>query len=98
MANMNVTYADIERTVSDLKNGEQQLLDLLNQLKGKVDGLVSSGFVTDRASGAFKVSYEEFTNGASKTVRGLDGVTNFLSAAQKSMAELDQSLANALNR
>ncbi len=98
MADMNITYADIDRTASELNNGEQQLLDLLNQLRNKVDALVSTGFVTDRASGAFQTSYQEFTQGATKTIQGLDGMTSFLKKAQQSMAELDQSLASSISK
>lgn len=70
MANMNVTYDSLQQTATDLKNGEQNLLDILNQLKSKVDALVESGFVTDRASGAFQASYQEFNQGATSTIQG----------------------------
>ncbi len=96
MANMNVTYADIERTAADLKAGEDSLLDQLNQLKNKVDALVSSGFVTDKASGAFQASYDQFTNGATSTVQGLEGIISFLKKAQQAMQDLDSSLASSL--
>lgn len=97
MANMNVTYGDMENAASQLSTGENQLMDELRQLKSQVDALVSSGFVTDRASKQFQISYEEFTKGATITVQGLDGMINFLRKAQQSMADLDSQLASSLN-
>lgn len=96
MANLNVTYADIEGMVSNLRNGQSQLNEILNKLKGQVDQLVASGFVTDKASGAFQSSYSEFTNGATKAVNGLEGMHAFLSKTQQAMRELDTQLAGAL--
>lgn len=97
MANMNVTYDSLQQTATDLKNGEQNLLDILNQLKSKVDASVESGFVTDRASGAFQASYQEFNQGATSTIQGLEGMSTFLTKAQESMANPDSSLASSLS-
>lgn len=96
MANLNVTYADIENMVSRLKSGQTDLVRILEQLKGQVDELVSTGFVTDQASGAFQASYEEFTNGATQTVNGLEGMYTFLTKTKEAMVDLDSQLAGAL--
>ncbi len=97
MANVNVTYADLEGMVSRLKQGQTDLVDILNRLKSQVDDLVSSGFVTDQASGAFQSSYSEFTNGATQTVNGLEGMYTFLTKTQQAMSDLDTQLAGSLN-
>lgn len=97
MANLNVTYGDIEEAVSKLKSGQSDLVNKLNELKAMVDGLVSGGFVTDKASGAFQQSYEQFTKGATETVNGLEGMQSFLTKTKEAMSQLDSDLAAALN-
>ena len=96
MANLNVTYADIEAMVSNLKSGQEELNNILSKLKSQVDQLVSSGFVTDRASGAFESSYTEFNTGATQAVDGLEGMYTFLTKAQQAMSDLDSQLAGSL--
>ncbi|OZG50601.1 type VII secretion protein [Bombiscardovia coagulans] len=97
MANVSVTYGELDGAVNDLKNGHETLVSELNTLKSKIDALVSSGFVTDRASGAFQRSYEEFTKGATQTVDGLQGMEDFLNKTKQAMTELDSQLASALS-
>lgn len=96
MANVSVSYGDLDTAVSDLKSGHDTLVSELNTLKSKIDALVSSGFVTDRASGAFQQSYEEFTKGATQTVDGLSGMEDFLNKTKQSMTYLDSQLASSL--
>lgn len=96
MANVSVSYGDLDTAVSDLKSGHDTLVSELNTLKSKIDALVSSGFVTDRASGAFQQSYEEFTKGATQTVDGLSGMEDFLNKTKQSMTDLDSQLASSL--
>ena len=54
--------------------------DTINQslttARQQVDNLVSSGFVTDSASGAFQASYHEFTTSATRTIDSLDAISN----------------------
>ncbi|MBT1174510.1 WXG100 family type VII secretion target [Bifidobacterium sp. LC6] len=97
MANVNVTYDDLQRVKGDLEKGRQNLVSTLDQLKKTVDDLVTSGFVTDKASGAFQSSYEQFTKGATETVNGLNGMQQFLQKTQDALTQLDSSLASALN-
>ena len=76
--------------------GQTELVNILDRLKSQVDELVSTGFVTDQASGAFQTSYGEFTNGATQTVNGLEGMYTFLTKTKEAMADLDTQLAGAL--
>lgn len=97
MANVNVTYSDLQNVKSRLESGRVNLTDTLTQLKALVDNLVESGFVTDQASGAFRASYEQFTKGATETVNGLTGMQDFLQKTQDALSDLDSQLASALN-
>ena len=96
MANVNVAYEDLETVSSQLRSGQEELTNILDKLKGQVDQLVSSGFVTDKASGAFQSSYEQFTTGATETIEGLDGMSQFLTKTQEALSDLDTQLASAL--
>ena len=57
MANMNVTYAELEQVASQLQSGQGELEGILARLQSLVEQLVSAGFQTDQASGAFQASY-----------------------------------------
>lgn len=96
MANVNVTYQEMESQATKLTNAQQEIDTYLRNLKSQVDGLVSGGFVTDAASGAFQASYEEFTQGASKTIEGLQGMAGYLNKAASTFRDVDSQLSSAL--
>lgn len=96
MANVNVTYQEMNAAGDRLKTGRQEIEDKLTQLKRLVDDLVSGGYVTDASSKAFQHSYDEFNTGASKTIEGLNGMAAYLKAAADTFEKADHELANAL--
>jgi WXG100 family type VII secretion target len=97
MPNVNVTYGEMQSTATQLRNGQNQLEQELNHLKQIVDNLVSSGFTTDTASGAFQQTYEKFTQGSIQTISGLQGMSEFLTKAADAMQQTDSSLARAIS-
>lgn len=96
MANVNVTYDQMRDQATKLNNGRVEIESQLTALKNQVESLVSGGFVTDTASAAFRGSYEEFTNGVSKTLEGLEGMGTYLNKAAEAFQNVDTELANAL--
>lgn len=96
MANVNVTYQELESTATRLTAGQGELEDTLTQLKGLVDDLVGAGFQTDQASGAFATAYDEFTTGAKSTISGLEGLSAFLKSAAEQYSATDDALASAI--
>ena len=96
MANVNVTYQEMESQADKLTSAQQEIDSYLTNLKSQVDGLVSGGFVTDTASGAFQTSYDEFTNGAKKTIEGLEGMAQYLKKAAETFRNVDSELGSAL--
>ncbi len=96
MANVNVTFSDMKTAASQLITGKGELEDKLNQLQRLVQDLVSSGFVTDSASGAFNDSYTQFTQGATQAVGGIQGLSDYLNAAADALQNTDSELANAI--
>ena len=96
MANMNVTYDELRNQANQLRTGQQTLTDTLHQLQTQVNNLVSSGFVTDQASGAFQQSYDDFTRGTQQAVEGLDGMASFLEQAAQTLSDADSQLAQGI--
>jgi uncharacterized protein YukE len=96
-ANVNVTYGEIQDAIGKLQAGQNELEQTLDRLQNNVViPLTTSGFVTDKASGAFTSSYEQFTTGARQTVSGLEGMRSFLQKTQEAMTQLDSQLASAI--
>ncbi len=95
MANVHVDYAELGATASRLSSGREELVAQLTALQAVVASLVSSGFVTDRASGTFKESYDQWTTGARTVVEGLSGMSAFLNKAVAEHQSLDAQLSVA---
>lgn len=93
MANLNVSYQDMHNEAQALRTGREQIDAQLTSLKTRINNLVSSGFVTDAASGAFSSSYEQFTTGASQTIAALDQLASQLTMMANTLQETDASLA-----
>jgi len=98
MPNLNVTYTDMRDAATRLTNGEHDIESKLRELKTLVDGLISGGYVTDKSSVAFGSSYEEFNEGATKTIQGLEGMGQYLTAAAEALESTDAELAKALSK
>lgn len=93
MANMNVTYGDMQNEASALRNGQSEITNQLNSLRNRINNLVTSGFVTDSASGAFQQMYENFNNGATQTISALEQIAATLENMARTLQETDQALA-----
>lgn len=93
MANLNVSYADMESAAANLRAGQADLEAQLQKLRSQIASLVSSGFVTDKASKSFDSNYEQFTQGATKCVQGIDGLAKSLETMAKTFAETDTAMA-----
>jgi WXG100 family type VII secretion target len=98
MANVNVTYQQMEEAAGRRNNGRSEIDGLLGQLKSLVDQLVSDGYVTDSSSRSFQSSYDEFTTGAKNTIAGLEGMAQYLTQAAATFRDADTQLASALGR
>jgi WXG100 family type VII secretion target len=96
MANLNVTYQDLNDTANKLKSGKADIESKLSELKRAVDQLISAGFQTDKASGAFGESYSEFTTGVTQTIQGLEGMSKFLTVTAEAFEDIDSQLSTAI--
>jgi len=96
MANIKVSYAEMQQAAKDLGNGRDEITTRLKSLQGTITGLVASGFVTDRASGAFESAYREYTNGARTVIEKLTEIEAFLTQTARAMAEMDVQIAGRI--
>lgn len=96
MANINVSYDEMNGAATRLRTGQQTLTDTLTDLKRQVDDLVASGFVTDQASGAFQTTYEQFTTGTVQAVTAIDGLAGFVESAATTLSDVDSGLGKAI--
>jgi WXG100 family type VII secretion target len=95
MPNVHVDYAALENTAVRMKAGQQEMETQLTQLKSLIDGLVTSGFVTDQASGKFQQSYEQWNTGTRNAIAGLEGMSGFLKTAITQHQQLDATLSQS---
>ncbi|GIG25868.1 WXG100 family type VII secretion target [Cellulomonas denverensis] len=96
MANMNVSYDEIESAANQLITGKGQLEDQLMQLRTFISTLVSSGFVTDQASGAFNETYGNFDTAAKSTISNLDILAQNLRQTAQILKDTDTQIASQL--
>jgi WXG100 family type VII secretion target len=96
MPNVNVTYDEMRQAGDNLRSGQDNLTGELDRLRNLIDQLVSSGFVTDAASGQFQETYQKFTDGSKQTISALEGLSTFLYNAASAMQETDAQLARSI--
>lgn len=96
MANIHVTYEQMEQAATELRAGQEDLVMTLERLRAQVQHLVANGFTTTRASGAFDAASEEFIRGAKQTVSGVTGMARFLDGAAEVLRNTDEQLARSI--
>lgn len=95
MPNVSVDYQQLQSSAAQLTSGQQEVESQLGRLKTMIDNLVSSGFVTDQASGKFQQSYEQWNTGARNVIAGLEGMSTFLKQAIQQHQQLDSQLSQS---
>ncbi|WP_336659067.1 WXG100 family type VII secretion target [Leucobacter sp. USHLN153] len=93
MANITVSYAEIEQAASQLASGRDEISARLRTMQSRITSLASSGFVTDQASGKFMSAYTEYTAGANTVIEKLTEIQNFLTQTANAMREMDAQIA-----
>lgn len=96
MSNINVDYERINSTAGQLDAGREELTQKIETLNRIIDGLVSDGFVTSSASGAYQDTFNEYARGAKQTIHGLEGLANFLRKTADALRQTDEGIANSI--
>src|SRR5690625_2268302 len=93
MANINMSYDEMNPAANRLVTGGEGLESTLSELIAFIANLVSSGFVTDQASGRFHESMEAFTQGARVTISSLNSLGDYLNHAADTLRATDEQLS-----
>ena len=93
MANISVSYSEIEQSAAQLGNGRDEIIQKLQFLQTYIGNLASSGFVTDQASGKFQAAFADYTASANAVVSKLSEIQIFLIQTATAMREMDAQLA-----
>lgn len=96
MANINVSYAEMEQAAARLGVGRDEITQKLQELQTQISNLVASGFVTDQASGKFNNSYAEYTASANTVVAKLTEIQTFLTQTANAMRDMDAQIASRI--
>ncbi|MBP1327063.1 WXG100 family type VII secretion target [Leucobacter exalbidus] len=97
MANINVSYADMEQAGTQLGGARDEISQKLQQMQTLIGTLVGSGFVTDQASGKFHQAYAEYTTSANTVIAKLTEIQAFLSQTATAMHDMDSQIAARIN-
>lgn len=97
MANVTVSYQEMQHQAARLRAERQQIESRLHALQSEIQTLVGAGFVTDAASGQFAAAYETFNRGATQAIEGLDAMALYLDRAAAAFENVDADLARALS-
>jgi WXG100 family type VII secretion target len=93
MANMHVSYQEMTTEAMGLRRSQEQIKGELTTLAGKIRALVSSGFVTDKASVKFHENYEQFNRSANSTIDALDQIARTLEQTAATLQQADADIA-----
>ena len=93
MANINVSYGEMELAATQLGSARDEITQKLQAMQAQIGRLVSSGFVTDQASGRFNDAYTRYTASANNVINQLTEIQNFLTQTTLTMREMDAQLA-----
>lgn len=97
MANINVSYAEMEQAGTQLGSGREEISQKLQQMQQLISSLVSSGFVTDQASGKFNDAYADYTTSANTVIAKLSEIQTFLTQTAAAMRDMDAQIAARIN-
>jgi WXG100 family type VII secretion target len=96
MVSINVSYEELNSAVSSIESSRDNIYNELDALRNRIQELTTSGFVTEKTSGAFNEAYNNYSEGAKKTVQGMDDVIAFLKKVEETLRETDAALASSL--
>ncbi len=96
MANLNVTYDEMDQQATRLEQSRDSITQQLQQSQSQVQSLVSSGFVTDSASGAFEGTVTDFVQSANRTIETLGTLAGNLRNMANAYRETDQQIASQM--
>ncbi|HEV2243345.1 MAG TPA: WXG100 family type VII secretion target [Streptosporangiaceae bacterium] len=98
MADVQLSYAEMQQVKAVFEKDAQQMEAALSNLLKLVNQLTSGAFKTDKASPAFVTAYTNIDKGGRQVMQGIEGLGKFLGAAVEGATQLDDQLAKALGK
>jgi len=98
VADVTVTYEEMQASATKLDQGKANIEEQLESLRRMIDQLVQTSFRTQSASPKFHESYQQWNTGAKNAIAGLEGMSGFLKSAIKGHQDLDSSLTQGLSQ
>lgn len=97
MANITVSYDEMNAAATKLNTGRGEMIEKLRDLQQQIQSLVSSGFVTDTASKRFETAYNEYTTSANTVVEKLTEIQQFIQDVATAHQDMDSQIAAKIN-
>lgn len=88
---VHVDHAAMAAQASRLVQARAELEAQLQQVQAQITDLVSTGFVTDSASGSFASAHERWNAAAKSCVEELDLMGSYLTKTSGAFADVDQA-------
>ena len=88
---VHVDHAAMSTQASRLTQARGDLEAQLQQIQSQIAELVSTGFVTDSASGSFAAAHERWNAAAKSCIDELDLMGSYLTKTSGAFAEVDQA-------
>lgn len=96
MADISVSYEEIQAGARRLDQGRTNIEEQLESLRKMIDQLVQTSFRTQNASPKFQQSYQQWNSGTKQAIAGLEGMSAFLKKAVQGHQDLDTNLTSGL--
>lgn len=96
MTRLTVSYDDLHTAARELVARRDRIHEELESTRVYIAHLVSTGFVTERASVRFEESAQRFTTGAQGVIEGLAEMGAYLAEVAATLADVDAQLASRL--
>lgn len=88
---VHVDHAAMSAQASRLVQARSDLDAQLQQIQSQIAELVSTGFVTDSASGSFASAHERWNAAAKSCIEELDLMGSYLTKTSGAFADVDQA-------
>ncbi|RSM76795.1 TIGR04197 family type VII secretion effector [Kibdelosporangium aridum] len=98
MATYHIQSEDIQESSSWLKQNMQTLLDGMTQAKSKIDTLIQGGYNTPQAQAKFGPYFEEYKSSVDETLRGMEGISQYLEQVGTAFEDTDNQTSSSLGR
>jgi WXG100 family type VII secretion target len=96
MPDYKVNSDETASTSQALLNDFSQLTDKLNEVKGKIQQLLSNGYSTPAAQQKFSPFFDEFAKGFDQVNQSLQGIGQYVKSVGEAFSSTDDQLGSKI--